>query len=98
MFYTFLLQNPAFPAAVQSTSEVVIDRAYIISAIVGLVSAIVYLYLSNEKNTKRYTDKMEQLIQDGNEAKHKLSESIDRLNRDSDDRHRRLIDMLERGK
>jgi hypothetical protein len=96
MLIEVLLQNPAFPAAVQAMESTPIERAYLVIVASALSGAIIYLYIQGEKKAKQYIDKLEKLMQDGSDSKKKLSDSIDRLNRDSDDRHRKLIEIIDR--
>lgn len=96
-----VLLNEAFQTGAQIAGASSPDW-YFLAAIGAMASALVWLYKDTRADRKAYSEKLEKLIESSNESKNKqtastdkLTEAIDRLNRDSDDRHNRMIQMID---
>jgi hypothetical protein len=104
-----LLLNEAFQVGAQPGHEEVSNIGYYIAAIMALGAALAYLFKRYEAVTERFNEERERTfkeiggmireatgaIKESAEAKNRLSSSIDNLNRDSQDRHRATMQMLE---
>lgn len=98
-----LLTNEAFQIAAQQVAQQGSDKWYLIIVSTALSGALIYMFKRyeainskfNEEREKTFKD-MKGLLEESAEAKRELSESIKSLNRDSEQRHRSTMDMLDR--
>lgn len=97
-----ILLSEAFATSAQSSQASVNDRWYLIVVATALSGALVYMFKRyeqmngkfNEERERTFTQ-MQHLLQESNEAKNKLSGAIETLNRDSEERHRSTMRMLD---